>query len=110
MSTSTAGNTGAGKKGAGHVTDVFVILGSTIIRRLHKLTLPYQGQLTLRLTLGPSDLVYRLLTGPPLLEGRGRGKYFYRGLNPLPAAQLVNIRHKTVLHIFQRADTSSIWK
>ena len=80
---------------------------------MRKLTHSVPAPVTLQLTLGPSDLEYWLLTGQPLLVSREGD--FYRGPNSLPAALLVNmvskyITHKTQSHLFQCADTSSIWK
>ena len=64
-----------GWEDGGYVTDVFVLPDSTIVCQLHKLTLSDQAQVTLQLTDGPSDLVFRLLARPPFWRaGRGPGR------------------------------------
>ena len=45
-----------------YVAYVFVILGSIVICRLHKLTLSEQGQVTLKQRAGPSDVVQKIFS------------------------------------------------
>jgi hypothetical protein len=41
---------------------VFVILGSIVISRMHKLTLSEQGQVTLQPRASPSDVVQKIFS------------------------------------------------
>ena len=69
----------------------FIYLDSVIIFRLYKLTVSDKTQVTLNLTVSLSDLVSRILAGPPLL-GVGWGgpkKFLHRSPNPLSAALLL---------------------
>jgi hypothetical protein len=63
------------------VTYVFVSVRSIIICRQY---LADQARVTPRLTVSLSDLVSRVLAGPP--SPGGTKKFFHRGPNPLSAA------------------------
>jgi len=69
--------TGAGdaETGLGHysVAYVFVFLGTNRICRLYKLNLSDEHQVSLKIRVSLSDLVYRFLAGPSLL---GKGDFF----------------------------------
>jgi hypothetical protein len=71
-------------RGPGYIAYVFVFLGSIIICRRYRLTLSDQAQVTLKLGVSLSDLVQRILAGPPLLGGGA--SFLRRASNPLSAA------------------------